>query len=73
MVHKQSSTASRGASWGPAAGLLAGCAVTLIGVTLDLPPLTILLRSMISGCVVAAIAGLFAFSWQLITPPREEE
>lgn len=56
-----------------AAGLLTGCAVTLIGVALSLPPTTILLRATMSGCVVTVMAVMLSLGWKLVTPQNEED
>jgi len=73
MARNRSSQSARNSSWGPAIGLLAGCAATLAGIVMNLPPNTILFRSVVSGCIVGTIATLVAFGWQLVTPPQEED
>jgi len=45
----------------------------MIGIALNLPPLTILLRAFGGGCIVAMMVSLLTFGWQLLTPHQEEE
>lgn len=73
MARKQISQTGQTPSWGLAAGLLAGCGVTLIGITLGLPPVTILGRALGGGSLVAMIVSLLALGWQLVAPPKEED
>lgn len=70
---RRNSNSTQNGSWPMAAGLLAGCAVTLIGVALSLPPTTILLRATMSGCVVTVMAVMLSIGWKLVTPQNEEE
>ncbi|HWL09039.1 MAG TPA: hypothetical protein VNQ76_11560 [Planctomicrobium sp.] len=56
-----------------AVGLLAACAVTLIGVAGDLSPEVILLRAIIAGSVSFALAGVMMTYWKAVSPKHEEE
>lgn len=60
-------------AWGLAAGLLTGCAVTLLGVMLQLEPETILLRSVLGGAVAGMLVSVITSSLRIATAPREEE
>lgn len=73
MARKQITQTGQMPSWGLAAGLLAGCGVTLIGITLGLPPITILGRALGGGSLVALIVTLLTFGWQMLSPPKEED
>ena len=45
----------------------------MIGIVLNLPPLTILLRALGGGCIVAMMISLLTFGWQLVTPQKEDD
>jgi len=73
MSQKQTTRSAQQTSWGTAAGVLAGCGVTLAGVALNLPPLTILLRAIVGGGIVAIMVSALAMGCQMMAPPKEEE
>ncbi len=47
----------RSQSWATACGLLTGCAVTLIGLTVGLEPHVILWRAVLSGLLIGSIVA----------------
>ena len=68
-----STQASGRPSWGPAWGLLTGCGITLVGVSLNLQPETILIRSIIGGSLVALLAAVLSLGWQLVAHETDDD
>lgn len=68
---KPVTSASR-SSWVAASGLLAGCAITLVGVGLQLSPELILVRAVIGGALMAAIAASISAGWKILQLSDED-
>ena len=63
-----SQTPSPTPSWVAASGLLTGCAVTLIGVLMQLSPERILLRAVLGGTAMAIVTSVAMIGWKLVSP-----
>lgn len=66
-------TESGGQPWGFAAGLLAACLYTLLGVLAGHQPETILIRAAVGGGLIGFLTGGLVWGWKLISPPDDEE
>jgi hypothetical protein len=60
-------------TWALAFGLLAWCAITLIGVTQRLTPEVIVLRAVIGSASVAVVAMGVHLGWSLISTEDESD
>ncbi|SFI36804.1 hypothetical protein [Planctomicrobium piriforme] len=63
----------RPGTFAAALGLLAGCAVTLLGVAGSLSPEIILFRACVASAVAFMVAVVVLAYWKSVTPRREED
>ncbi|WP_437204143.1 hypothetical protein [Planctomicrobium sp. SH664] len=59
--------------WASAAGILAGCLVTLTGVAMNLEPETILVRALIGSLLMGVFSLTLLLTWRVITPQADED
>jgi hypothetical protein len=76
MAKQQGTSGTSGTNaptWALALGLLAWCAITLIGVALQLPPEVIVLRALVGSVAVAVVAVAMTLGWNLMSPEDEND